>query len=312
LPIGPTTPADGEVTDPTPQASGPVPPATADTPAGLAAQIEQAERTVRDPSTSPEDLAAAGHTQQVAYRRLGAMPEWDTEVLALVAPDLRPIVEANASARREFMGMVNRIAENVPAWQIVAPEPPEALRSYYDEAEALSGVGWEYLAAINLVETGMGRIRGLSTADAKGPMQFIDPTWERWGEGDVWDPHDAILAAGRYLEDRGFAEDPAAAVFAYNNHNNYVRAVLAYAGIMEADPQAFYGFYNWEIHYLSMVGDLWLPEGYELVEARPAADWLAEHPELLSAPVPPMLEAQAATQLAEAAQDTESTDNTGD
>ncbi len=32
---------------------------------------------------------------------------------------------------------------------------------------------WYYLAAINLIETRMGRIDGLSTAGAQGPMQFL-------------------------------------------------------------------------------------------------------------------------------------------
>ncbi len=45
----------------------------------------------------------------------------------------------------------------------------------------------------------MGRIRGLSVAGARGPMQFIPETWARWGRGDIDSPRDSILAAGRYL-----------------------------------------------------------------------------------------------------------------
>ena len=55
----------------------------------------------------------------------------------------------------------------------VAPPPPGELLDDYRAAQRRTGVPWTYLAAINLVETRMGRIRGTSTAGARGPMQFI-------------------------------------------------------------------------------------------------------------------------------------------
>ena len=91
------------------------------------------------------------------------------------------------------------------------PRHRTLLRSYR-EAERRFGVDWEYLAAINLVETAFGRIRGTSVAGAQGPMQFIPTTWDIYGAGgDINDAHDAILAAGRLLRANGFARDKAAA-----------------------------------------------------------------------------------------------------
>ena len=69
----------------------------------------------------------------------------------------------------------------------------------------------------------MGRIRGTSTAGAKGPMQFLPSTWEAYGEGDIEDPDDAIMAAARYLANYGAPADMDRALFAYNHSDHYVR-----------------------------------------------------------------------------------------
>lgn len=74
---------------------------------------------------------------------------------------------------------------------------------------------------------------------AVGPMQFIPHTWEEWAEpnseGEA-DPHnidDAALAAGRYLCSEGgdltVAANWEAAMFEYNESDEYVADVLAYA-----------------------------------------------------------------------------------
>ena len=177
------------------------------------------------------------------------------------------------------MGMVTRPAEQMPAWEIVAPAAPQELMAHYKEAEATFGVGWEFLAAINLVETGMGRIRGLSVAGAQGPMQFMPATWAAYGEGDVNAPRDAILAAGRYLAANDFAVDPDHALFRYNNHVNYVAGVKDYARILQLDPGAFVDLYHWQVYYATVAGDVWLPVGYALPERVPVTDWLAANPQ---------------------------------
>ena len=105
----------------------------------------------------------------------------------------------------------------------------------------------------------MGRIRGTSVAGAQGPMQFIPTTWARWGRGDIDDPADAIMAAARYLASNGFARGPhgvANALYRYNNHPAYVRGVTPYAKVMERRPQAFLGYYHWDVYYLTAEGDV--------------------------------------------------------
>ncbi|CAN5534270.1 hypothetical protein BH20ACT2_BH20ACT2_16360 [soil metagenome] len=253
-----------------------VPPVVAGDPVRLARQIVAAERVVRDSSAPADQVAANAHLQQLAYRKLGDTPAWDAEVLAQVPDDLRPAVERNVTARREFNAMHTRPPENVPAWRIVDPAPAAELLASYQAGEAEFGVPWEYLAAINLVETAMGRIRGLSSAGARGPMQFMPATWDAFGSGDIDDPGDAIRSAARYLAHNGGGRgDIAGALFNYNRSNRYVRGVTAYAQILEADPAAFAGFYHWQVYYRSAVGDLWLPTGYEQPEPIPAAEYAA-------------------------------------
>jgi membrane-bound lytic murein transglycosylase B len=108
----------------------------------------------------------------------------------------------------------------------------------------------------------MGRIRGTSEAGAKGPMQFLQATWDAYGEGDINDPHDAIMAAARYLQRNGAPGDMAKALWNYNHSDRYVRAVTLYAQQMEADPRAYLTYHAWQVYYIMTRGDVLLEEGY--------------------------------------------------
>jgi membrane-bound lytic murein transglycosylase B len=281
--VASTVPATTTTTAPPPPVviAPPPGPALPADPAALADQLVAAEQTIRDPAATDEDLTAAAQLEQLAYRRIGEHPEWDEIVFPRVPAELTGAVATNVAARREFLGMAAaKLSDTVPAWRIVEPAPADELIGYYKEAEAKFGVGWSYLAAINLVETGMGRIVGLSSAGAQGPMQFIPSTWERYGEGDINSPHDSILAAARYLNANGFADgDIDGALFRYNNHNNYVRGVKEYAEIMAAEPSTFAAYYRWRIAYRTTLGDIILPTGYETPEPIPVADYVATHPQ---------------------------------
>ena len=125
----------------------------------------------------------------------------------------------------------------------------------------------------------MGRIDGLSSAGAQGPMQFLPSTWEEVSEGgDIDDPRDAIGGAARYLVRRGGLDDIRRGLWGYNNSDNYVNAVLAYVELLRLDERALRGFYNWEIYIGTDVGTLWLPVGFVTDGSMPAADYLADNP----------------------------------
>jgi hypothetical protein len=249
-------------------------------PAALALQIVATEQALRDPATPGEARPDLGHLNQVAYRRLGREPGWDAPVLAAVPPSLQPVVQAHIDARRSLAAISPTLPDAVPAWAVVAPEPADRLLAYYREAQAATGIPWQYLAAINLVESGFGRIRGLSVAGARGPMQFLPTTWNEpgIGRGDIDDPHDAIQAAARYLVRRGGPSDMAKALRGYNNHAEYVQGVSRYAELMAKDERAFAVLYEWEIHYASTAGDLWLPVGYHESARVAVSEYLARAP----------------------------------
>jgi soluble lytic murein transglycosylase-like protein len=234
---------------------------TARTPAQLAQVLTIAETAVRNPAVTGRALVQAAHTQQLVYRRLARSPSLGKAVVRRLPSPLRPAARANLRAGAALSSLVTP-QPKLPDWRIVAPAPARRLLRHYHAAADRFGLQWQYLAAINLVETRMGRIRGKSTAGAQGPMQFMPATWDAYGRGDINDPADAIEAAARYLAASGGAQDIRGALWHYNHSDSYVDAVSAYAGVMRDHPQAYRGYYHWQVYYRTRKGDLLLPVGY--------------------------------------------------
>lgn len=246
-------------------------------PTQLADDLVADEAALRDPASTEDTLNRAAHRQQDAYRLIGRHPEWDSITRPRIPAPLLEIYDRNVDARRNLAALsAGSVSATLPAWRIVEPAPSEELLSYYREAEATTGVSWTHLAAINLIETRLGRIAGTSTAGAQGPMQFLPTTFAEYGAGgDIQSPRDSIMAAGRFLATQGFASDPDAAVFRYNNSDHYVQAVNDYAAVLAADPGAFTGYYRWQVYVNTTAGDVLLPLGYSATEPIPVTDYLA-------------------------------------
>ena len=232
------------------------------TPDALAAALANAETAIRSGGATPAALADLGRAQDAAYHQLAEQPEWRAGMLAQLPERLRPIAQANLDAGDELKAL-DHPRDTLPAWRILAPLPESELKADYLEAQRLSGIPWQYLAAINLVESRMGRIRGLSAGGAEGPMQFIPATWAYYGRGDVNNPHDAILAAGHFLADHGGPADMARALYGYNPSPHYVRAITIYAQQIQAEPRALDGYYNWQVYFGTLTrGDALLTVGF--------------------------------------------------
>jgi soluble lytic murein transglycosylase-like protein len=259
----------------------PAPPRLASDPAQVADDLVADEQALRDPSSPEGVLVEAARRQQVAYRTLARHPEWEGIARSRIPPQLLDIYDRHIDARHQLDALVgSHPADTLPEWRIEPPAPADELLGYFRKAESATGVGWNYLAAINLIETRFGRVVGLSSAGAHGPMQFMPSTFAAYGDGgDILSPHDSIMAAGRYLAANGFAGDPDNALFRYNNSDLYVRAVKDYADVLAIDPAAFAGFYRWEVYYYTTAGDVLLPIGYVATSPIPVADYLATHPQ---------------------------------
>jgi hypothetical protein len=109
----------------------------------------------------------------------------------------------------------------------------------YQAAGTEYGIRWEYLAAINEIETNYGRNLNVSSAGALGWMQFMPATWKQYGvdankdgRKDPFNPVDAIFAAARYLKAAGGDKNIRKAIFAYNHASWYVDSVVMRARLI--------------------------------------------------------------------------------
>jgi membrane-bound lytic murein transglycosylase B len=234
------------------------------TPTALAAEIDRAQETIDDASASPAGLRQAALGQQLAFRQLADQPRLRRATLARLSPAGRSATSAALRASDALTRIVPA-ERRFPRWRIIAPPSPDRLLGYFQAAGARHGIPWPYLAAVELVETRMGRIRGLSPAGAEGPMQFEPATWAEYGSGNVNSQRDSIMAAARFLAANGGRRHIGGALFHYNPSPSYVTAVESYAREMQQDRRAFYGYFDWQVLYRTTRGTFLLPVGYPRV-----------------------------------------------
>jgi membrane-bound lytic murein transglycosylase B len=203
-------------------------------------------RADRDPPTDspPVQLVDTARDLQATVRSLAKRPGVAANTIARLPGRLASEIRKLTRAARDL----NRLSGGgrPPKLRTGPPRPLAELMRYYRAAHRRFRVAQHYLAAIHLVESKFGRVKSDSVAGAKGPMQFIPSTWQIYGHGgDIHDPHDAILAAGRFLRDAGAPRHYSRALYAYNPSQLYVRAVRLYAALIERDPYAVYFLYCW-------------------------------------------------------------------
>lgn len=235
----------------------------------LAADIARAQAIIDDRSSISRVLAGAGLFEQLAT---GALAR---ETLQARRATLAMLSRRAAASMRTNLAAAASLAElgtphkSLPHWRIVQPPPPDALLRYFRAAQSRFGIPWEYLAAIEFIETRFGRVQGVSSAGAQGPMQFLPATWAQYGTGSIENPRDAVAGAARYLAANGAPRDMARALYHYNNSLTYVNAVQGYANRMRTDPRAYDGYYYWQVVYARSGGSVILPVGYPKVRPVP-------------------------------------------
>jgi soluble lytic murein transglycosylase-like protein len=228
-------------------------------PVRLATEIDRSQTVIDGASRS--GLHRAAIEQQLAFRQLADHRSLRRSMLMRLTPGARSSAIAALRAA-SALSRIEPAERRFPDWHIVAPPPPSNLLRNFEAAAEAYRIPWQYLAAIELVETRMGRIRGLSPAGATGPMQFEPATWAEYGRGNINNQRDSIMAAARFLNANGAHRNIGRALLHYNPSRSYVVAVESYASEMRRDRRSFFAFYYWQVLYQTTKGTFLLPVGY--------------------------------------------------
>ena len=216
--------------------------APAQSPPAIVRHLRADERALR--TATGARFVAVARDRQLVIRTLAR----DAKKAAAVAR-LAPGERDDIDTRRDLDRLSAQSPPQVGGVSVGPARPASKLLSYYREAQRRFGIRWQLLAAINFVESDFGRARTTAKADAQGPMQFERATWRRYGMGgDVYDAHDAVLAAANLLAANGGRTSERAALEHYNRSPLYWDAVLHLAHRIATVPTAFREYYAWKLY----------------------------------------------------------------
>ena len=237
--------------------------------AALAEQIDKTETKLKraiamwldrgghNDSRAGRRVALGALWQQRMYRTVTKKPRLARSVIARLPRWIARKVDAHVEAGAGLRALASPIEPPV-RMRVTPVDDHRVLTPAYKKAGRRYNIPTEILASLNFVESKFGRFMGPSSAGAKGPMQFMPATWDIYGEGNIWNPRDAIMAAARYLGASGAPGDMNGALWAYNHSDAYVKAIRTYAAEIRKRPHSFYAYYFWQVFVRTTEGDVQL------------------------------------------------------
>ncbi|MBB2938164.1 hypothetical protein FHX82_005240 [Amycolatopsis bartoniae] len=250
------------------------------------ATVDADGQVPRQPSLSPDVLAAAGDPALLVQQ----LPSFADVPLSTMGTPVTGALGIPESALRAYQRAEQELAKLAPGchigWSLLAAIG--RIESNHARGGRVDGRGTTVTPILGPIldgagfaavpDTDGGQYDGDTRWDrAVGPMQFIPATWRKYasdGNGDgVADPDnvfDAALAAGKYLcAGGGDLRDPqqrAQAVFRYNHSDAYVSQVLLWADAYERGASSVP---DGQLPAGPVAGSAALPAG-PVVEAPPA------------------------------------------
>jgi Transglycosylase SLT domain. len=211
-------------------------------PPAVVRHLRADERALR--TATGATFVAVARDRQLVIRTLAR----DVKEAAAVVK-LAPAERDDVDVRRDLDKLSAASPPQVGGVRVGTAQHANRILSFYRDAQRRFGIRWELLAAINFVESDFGRARTTAKADAQGPMQFESATWRAYGMGgDVYNEHDAVLAAANLLGANGGRTNELAALGHYNLSPLYWDAVLHLAHRIATVPAAFREYYAWKLY----------------------------------------------------------------
>jgi membrane-bound lytic murein transglycosylase B len=212
-----------------------------ESPTAVVRHLRADERALR--TATGARFVAVARDRQVVIRMFALRAE------AAAVAKLAPAERDDIAVRQDLAKLSAQSAPQTGGVSVGPARHAGKLLSFYRKAQRRFGIRWETLAAINFIESDFGRARTTARADAQGPMQFEPATWRAYGMGgDVYNEHDAILAAANLLAANGGRTNERAALIHYNLSPLYRDAVLHLAHRMATVPTAFREYYAWKLY----------------------------------------------------------------